>query len=459
MANLWGFLKKPLSRRALFAGAAAVLGAGVAGRWLTRGFSGAEEGALIGMKSHADGTPSTGELIDVNEFKKGMSVESLNQTAEQYFASIQNWDALLAKPLSQVEDAPVLLTNFAQVLNGLQLAPGMSVLDFGAGSCWASRWLTQLGMQAIALDVSATALKIGRELYARQPVIGERPAPRFMLFDGHRIELPDASVDRILVLDAFHHLLNPAEVLGEMSRVLKPGGIAGFSEPGPTHSRSFQSQYEMRNFKVLEDDIDMRKIWAWASTAGFARLRLAVYAPHTFLLTLSEFEDYLDAGGPNKTFADVTRARMQGVRLFFLHKAGFATLDSRSRAGLAARLEVKLASPSVQAGEPVVAQVSVTNNGRAVWLPRNAGRGAVLLGSRVLDAAGQSSDREMVRHGLTPASGRPIQPGETVQLEVRIPSPAKAGSYVLEFDLVSEDITWFSQVGLQPVRIPIRVGG
>lgn len=324
MANLWGFLKKPLSRRALFAGAAAVLGAGVAGRWLTRGFSGAEEGALIGMKSHADGTPSTGELIDVNEFKKGMSVESLNQTAEQYFASIQNWDALLAKPLSQVEDAPVLLTNFAQVLNGLQLAPGMSVLDFGAGSCWASRWLTQLGMQAIALDVSATALKIGRELYARQPVIGERPAPRFMLFDGHRIELPDASVDRILVLDAFHHLLNPAEVLGEMSRVLKPGGIAGFSEPGPTHSRSFQSQYEMRNFKVLEDDVHIDRIWAMAQQAGFARMRLALLNVPSYLVTFEQFEEFLAGGKMMQRFAEAVRAQMFDRRMFFLQKGGVA---------------------------------------------------------------------------------------------------------------------------------------
>ena len=133
MADIRGFFRKPLSRRGLFAGAAALLGAGAAARWLTGGFSSQEEGAVLGMKSHADGTPSSGQVIDVNEFKKSMSVESLNQTAEGYFASIQNWDALLAKPLSQVEDAPVLLTNFAQVLNGLQLAPGMSVLDFGAG--------------------------------------------------------------------------------------------------------------------------------------------------------------------------------------------------------------------------------------------------------------------------------------------------------------------------------------
>lgn len=458
MAKLWQFLKQPVSRRTLFKGAAALLGVGVAAKLLVDEFSTPDEGSLLSMKSHGgDWTPATGTLIDVREFKKTMTVEALNKTAEQYFAGVRNWDSLLTKPLSQIEDAPNLLTNFAQVLNGLKLLPGMSVLDFGAGSCWASRWLTQLGMEAIALDVSQTALKIGQALYARQPVIGERPPPRFLLFDGHRIELPDASVDRILCLDTLHHLLNPDEVLAEMSRILKPGGIAGFSEPGPTHSRSFQSQFEMRNFKVLEDDVDIQKIWSSARQVGFARLRLAVYAPHTFLLTLSEFEDYLDGGSPNKRFADITRARMQGLRLFFLQKAGQApALDSRSRAGLAAKLEVHVASATVKEGEPVTAQVTITNTGRAIWLPRSSKRGAVQLGSRLLDASGRLLDIDVSRHPLTPGDGRSIAPGETVKLDVKIPSPSR-GSYILEFDLVSEQIAWFSMMGSQAVRVTFQV--
>src|SRR5437879_5980673 len=85
-------------------------------------------------------------------------------------------------------------------------AAGAVVLDFGAGSCWTSRYLSQLGCRVIALDVSPTALRYGQELYARQPLIGDRPAPRFLQFDGKRIDVEDASVDRILCLDAFHHV-------------------------------------------------------------------------------------------------------------------------------------------------------------------------------------------------------------------------------------------------------------
>ena len=454
--RFWRMAKQPISRRRLFQGAAAMLGAGLIARWLVD--RPASETSIVSMKSHAgDWTPASGTLIDVREFKKGMTVEALNETAEQYFAAVRDRDSLLTKPLRSVEEAPALLSNFAHVLNGLQLVPEMRVLDFGAGSGWASRWLTQLGMEVIALDVSRTALEIGKTLYARQPIIGQRPPPRFLHFDGRRIDLPDESVDRIVCLDTFHHLLNPDEVLREMGRILRPGGIAGFSEPGPRHSTSFQSQFEMRNFKVLEDDVDIARIWATASQAGFTRLRLAVFAPHTLLLSLPQFEDYLKGGNANQQFAEATRARMEHTRLFFMHKGPLTlALDSRKREGLAARLEVKLASHALREGVPLAAQVVATNSGRATWLPRSAGRGGVLLGCHLLDAAGQMLKLDYFRHPLTPGDGRPIAPGETVTVDISMPLPGK-GSYLLDWDMVSESVGWFSTIGLVPVRLKVDV--
>jgi ubiquinone/menaquinone biosynthesis C-methylase UbiE len=78
------------------------------------------------------------------------------------------------------------------------------------------------------LDVSATALRIGARLFEMHPPVGVRHPPHFMHFDGHRIPLDDASVDRIVCFDAFHQLANPDAILTEMARVLAPGGIAGF---------------------------------------------------------------------------------------------------------------------------------------------------------------------------------------------------------------------------------------
>ena len=446
-------LKKVWPRRRVFQATAALAASALAVKWLVDEFR-PEPSAEVNVVP--DGTAG---FIDVRQLKKSMSTEELIKTAEEYYASAKNWDFFLTKPFANIEDAPGSLVSVAHLLKGLQLLPGMSVLDFGAASCWLSRWLTQLGMQVIALDVSPTALKMGEAIYQRLPIIGERPVPRFLLFDGHRIELADASLDRILCLDTLHHVPNPDEVLREMGRVLKPGGIAGFSEPGANHSRSPGAQAEMRNFRVLEDDVDIHRIWSVASAAGFARIRLAVLNSQPFLVPLPEFDDYLKGGEPNQRFADATRNEMQERRMFFLQKPPLtAPYDSRSRAGLSAKLAVTVASTSVNAGGSLTATVVATNSGLATWLRHGhtGTRGAVLLGCHLLDASGRRLTSGFFMHPLTEGDGRSIAPGETVTLEVRVPAPPK-GSYILEFDLVSQSVAWFGTLGSQPVRIKVQV--
>lgn len=452
--------KNGVSRRDFFKGTGAgLLVSGFAAHGQGDAFSACDEATQASKTSHArSSTPArSSDFIDVREFMKTLTVEDLAKTSEAYFAVRKNWDFLLAMPLMGIDDAPALLIAFAHVLNGLQLLPGMTVVDFGAGSCWASRWLTQLGMEVIALDISPTALKIGRTLYARQPVFGKRPAPRFLAFDGHRIDLADASVDRILCLNTFHHILNPDEILREMSRILKAGGIAGFSEPGPMHSRAPQAQYEMRNFKVLKNNIHIREVWFSARRAGFTRMELAVFSPQAHLLTLVEFEDFLNGGSASRRVAEFTRSQMMGRRLFFLHKGEETpALDSRRRAGLAGQLEVKLASATVREGTPLIAQVVVTNSGQAMWLPLSSKVGAVRLACHLLDASGKMLALDYFLHPLTPGDGRPIAPGETLKLRARIPSPPK-GRYILEFDLVSRSVGRFSVNGSEVVRVTFQV--
>jgi len=47
---------------------------------------------------------------------------------------------------------------------------------------------------------------------------------------GRETGLPDSSVDVVLLYDTFHGLGDPSGVLGELHRVLKPGGILSFSD-------------------------------------------------------------------------------------------------------------------------------------------------------------------------------------------------------------------------------------
>ncbi|HBB35126.1 MAG TPA: hypothetical protein DDZ80_22850 [Cyanobacteria bacterium UBA8803] len=396
------------------------------------------------------------ELIDVKELIKQLSVEELCQTAEDYFARLTDWNYHLSKPFASINETPELLLGFSQVLQGLQILPGMAVLDFGAGSCWISRYLTQLGCHVIALDVSPSALKMGQELYHRQPVIGDRPPPQFLQFNGYQINLPDESVDRIICLDAFHHVPNPDCVLSELCRILKQGGIAGFSEPGEYHSQSPQSQHEMRNFKVIENDIDVKEIWGYAQKIGFAKLELAIFNALPLQVNLEKFADFLQGGETIDNYIQATLNSMENRRVFFLHKGDAPIPDSRQRAGLAAQLDIKAYETKLKEGLSLRTDVTVTNIGNIVWLSTTAQVGAVNLGIHLLDKSGKQINYDYFRQALIPNEDRPILPKETLNFELQVPLPAK-GSYILEFDLVSEGVCWFSLNGSLTTRIEIEV--
>ena len=388
---------------------------------------------------------------------KELSVEELCQTAEEFFARLDNWDYLHAKPFAAINETPELLTCFAQVLQGLNLVPDMTILDFGAGSCWTSRFLSQLGLQVIAYDVSRTGLKIGQELYKRQPLIGNQPEPRFLHFDGHKFELADNSLDRISCWDAFHHVPNPAQVIKEMGRVIKEGGIVGFSEPGPEHSKAPQSQYEMKTNRLIENDINVSEIWADAQRAGFTEIKLAVFNPQPFLLPLDEFEAYLSGAESGQKYISETREQMKHRRVFFLFKGeSSAPADSRQRAGLMAELQVEVESNRVPGGQPLRLKAVVKNTGSTVWLPTTARVGAVHFGIHLFDERGILLNLDYFRNDLTPGEGREIVPGETVEFVCEVPLPAK-GKYILQCDLVSEAVCWFEHNGAATVRLPIEV--
>lgn len=391
--------------------------------------------------------------IDVRQLMADASIDELNRAAEEYFSSLTEWDHHLAKPLTTPEEAPALLTDVALLIQGLQLTAGMTVLEFGAGTGWLSRFLTQLGCRSVLLDVSPTALRMAASLYERLPIIGTRPAPTFLPFDGRRIDLPDASVDRIIVFHAFHHAPNPDEVLREFARVLRPGGIAGFAEPGPRHSETPLSQFEMRTYRVVENDVDVHAIWRSASRCGFSDMTLAVFHAPPFHVSIAEYEDLLAGGQTGGRWLASTRGFLRHVRTFFLHAGTQDAADSRLAAGLRAKIETPQAATGA-AGQAVAIAATVTNAGASVWLPSDAGRGAVFLGAHI-HAQGKLLTFDACR--AAPASpSRPIARGESVDVRLLLP-PLPAGEYLVELDCVAEGVTWFAQVGSSRATVRLTV--
>jgi SAM-dependent methyltransferase len=52
----------------------------------------------------------------------------------------------------------------------------------------------------------------------------DRPDIRFEQMDAHRLAFPDGFFDTVCVSNSLHHVVDPAPVLAEMLRVLRPGG-------------------------------------------------------------------------------------------------------------------------------------------------------------------------------------------------------------------------------------------
>ena len=121
---------------------------------------------------------------------------------------------------------------------------------------------------------------------------------------------------------------------------------------------------------------------------------------------------------------------------------------------------VGLLPATLAAGAEVQLPVGVTNESEATW--DRQGAVGVNLGSRW-------------RRGLASAEGGDPEPGpqvgpegprsllprmdpgafETIMLAVRVPD--EPGEYTLEIDLVYEQVAWFANRGVAPLRLPVRV--
>jgi SAM-dependent methyltransferase len=397
--------------------------------------------------------PDGADFIDVRRLMTSLSIEELNRTSDEYFRHSPDIAAYLSKPFANAEESSDLMIAFSQVVTGLAPPYRCDVLDFGAGTCWSTRCLTQMGYVVTAMDVSATALDIGRELFRRLPVVGDHVPPKFVVFDGRRFDLPDASIDRIACLNAFHHVPNPADVLKEMARVLRPGGIAGFSEPGEGHSRSPQAQYEMRNYTVIENDIVIEDIERWATDAGFSRLELAVVDSRSYRLEWREYTDLIAGGIAAERYVDSIREAAANRRLFFLHKPGALAPDSRLRRGLLGKMRITLDETQVTAAGTFHGEAHVENTGANLWLPSDAPFGPVLVGVHLFAPDGQLIDRDFGRIRLP----RGLRPGEMATFRFTLDAPPP-GDYRLAFDLVSEQVCWFEMNGTEVVWIDVSVG-
>ena len=373
-----------------------------------------------------------------------LSDAELLAAADAYFSQLTTDSEQCHKPFSNAGDAIHITRHLSLLLQAADIFRGADVLDFGCATGWLTLALAELGGNAVGVDIAPSAVALAEQLKARYNGRAGGSS-RFLAYDGQRLPLADESMDRVVCFDAFHHVKDQSHVLREFARVLRPGGRIAMVEPGPNHSRTPQSQMEMTRYKVIENDIVMADIAASAARAGLCSPQMLVQFQTPLTVPLELFEQWSDPGLPVQelqTFLSRLKAELTNTQCFFITK-GEGGSDSRQAEALAA--DVQLLSAAAVPGEVQLVELRfrVRNTGEATWITEAGRLGQVNLGCQLVGPDGAVLELNNGRFAL---GVERLLPGAETELVVRVQRPQTADTW-LRFDLVSEQVAWFEQLG------------
>ena len=164
-----------------------------------------------------------------------------------------------------------------------QVAPrlGELILDIGCGRAIDGAELAKKGAKVIALDPSRIMIA-----HARSHLSGNGTGVSLVCGVGEYLPLVTQSVDKVVCKGALDHFLDPAQVIRQMGKVLKPGGKAVIA----------LANFESLGFKLG------RKIYQFKQSLGFkdgrGRMPWEIPPDHTYKFDYSLIKqmanDYLE---------------------------------------------------------------------------------------------------------------------------------------------------------------------
>jgi len=182
--------------------------------WFSRGTAPLVDGVLARLPEHdpllaADARAAARVLA-----------ERARAASESFRRQGADWDEMraLGLPAARVEDALLSLLGQARPENRPRWS---SMLDIGTGTGRLLELLAPFADSLLGIDASPAMLALARNRLSR----ADLAHCRVRLGDAYRLPFPAAQFDLILAQMLLHHAEDPAAVLAEARRVLRPGGL------------------------------------------------------------------------------------------------------------------------------------------------------------------------------------------------------------------------------------------
>jgi ubiquinone/menaquinone biosynthesis C-methylase UbiE len=174
----------------------------------------------------------------------------------------------------------------ARLVSAISPLAGCRVLDVACGPGIVTRALAARAREVVALDLTPQMLAKARERCAKAGL------SNITFHEGSATALPfaDGAFDVVVTRLSFHHFLEPAAVLAEMLRVLRPGGIVAVADVVTDENRE---KSELQNaIEVLRDPSHVRMLRPSELSALMARDGLTMIGEDAWEKP-REFEEWL----------------------------------------------------------------------------------------------------------------------------------------------------------------------
>ncbi len=315
---------------------------------------------------------------------------------------------------------------------------GKDVLDVGCNAGFYAVEAKRRGARRV-LGIDAHRFHIRQALFVRNALDINIKFERMSVYELNPHEI--GRFDVTLALGLIYHCKHPLLALEKLARVTKETLIIETATL-PSNLLPVSLQHGVGELQ--------RTLYPAAYIENESDARQEAF--NWFLPSVEGLTSMLKTVG----FSDVMPFDVREERAVLVCRKEADYPDSRNLDDLAAKLEVVEGEVVCRPGAEMRFRIEARNTGYARWLSESeAGseKGAVRLVAHVL----QENGEELFWYHAGAVLPKGVAPGDRVSLEVNFRAPEMPGRYILEFDMVSEHLAWFEDIGSRTLRRELRV--